>query len=676
MKETRRLAAVMFTDIAGYTSLMSKDEQKALSILERNRTLQKSLAKKHNGEFLKEMGDGTLLCFQSALDAVRCAMEIQQSVKGDPDLNLRIGIHLGDVVFKNGDVFGDGVNVASRIEALAQEGGICISEAVNKLISNHPEIRTTFIGEKQLKNINQPVRIYSITDKETAQHTGMSKSHAGRTYPLIKITAGLILVLIISYFLFNEFRNNQDQTISSIAVLPLENLSADPDQQYFADGMTDVLIAELAQISALRVISRTSVMQYKSTKKLIPEIARELNVDALIEGTVLQDGDQVRITVQLLRAKPEEHLWAQNYLRNLENIISLQEEVARSIADTIQITLTQAEKLRLASARPVDPKAFEYYLRGRHSWNERTFTDFNKSYEYFKKAIEADPTYAPAYVGIADYYTMLGFYSMLAPNQAFPQAKEAVEKALKLDNDLAEGYTSLAYIKMLYDWDWLGAEKDFHKAIQLNPNYSVAFQWYGEFLSDMGRHEEAIEASEKAQSLDPFSPIAKVQLAGSLYNAGYLKRAISVYNEVLELEPDFLSAHFFLSYAYVSLRKFNEAINEAEFVAASANERVPGLTIPLGYAYARAGRISEAEEILDGLIQSSQKAYVTPFGIATIYSALGKKDMAFEWLEKAYKARDNWLLQILVHPSLNELRSDPRFDALVKKMGLNHNENQ
>lgn len=670
MTEQRKLAAVMFTDIVGYTSLMSRDEKEALALLQKNRGLQKSLAKKHHGEFLKEMGDGTLLCFQSALDAVHCAMEIQTSVKDDLDLNLRIGIHLGDIVFKEGDVFGDGVNVASRIEGLADEGGICISEAVNMLIRNHPEIRTVFLGEKQLKNVDQPIKIYSITDANSVRITEKPVSEPSKKHVSLKIAGAAIFVLVLFFVLYRIVFEKADQTIDSIAVLPLENLSTDPDQEYFADGMTDALIAELAQISALRVISRTSVMQYKSTQKPMPEIARELDVDALVEGTVLQSGDQVRITVQLLKGRPERHLWAGNYVRNLRDIIALQEEVARSIADTIQITLTQEEKSRLTSARPVDPEAYQLYLKGRYFWNERTATDYSKSFNYFTQAIKKDPTYALAYVGIADYFIILGFYAILPPNEAFPRAKAAAEKALEIDETLAEGHTSLAYIKMLYDWDWTGAEREFKKAIRLNPNYAVAHQWYGEFLSDMGRHEEAITQGKQAQSLDPFSSIVKVQLASSLLNAGQIETAIEAYHEVLEFEPDFQLAHFFLSYAYLSQGKHEEAIIEAQHVMELSNENVPGLLIPLGCAYAKAEKTAEAREILNKLIVLSGQVYVTPFGIATIYSALGEKDCAFEWLEKAFKIRDNWLLTLMVQPSVDDLRSDPRFLSLSERMGF------
>ncbi|MFH1941216.1 MAG: tetratricopeptide repeat protein [bacterium] len=660
----------MFTDIAGYTALMSKDEQKTLQLLQKNRDMQKSLVTKHNGEFLKEIGDGTLLCFQSALDAVRCAMEIQKFVKDDPNLNFRIGIHLGDIIFKEGDVFGDGVNVASRIEALAKAGGICISEEVFRSVRNQPGVQAHCIGEKHLKNVDQPIKIYSLIPLDSPLKRTGFKKQLKEIHISIKTAGIMVLLLVVAFALYRFLSRDSNSMIASIAVLPLESLSSDSDQEYFVDGMTDAIIAELAQIGALRVISRTSVMQYKEDRKSLPEIAGELKVDALVEGTVSHVGDEVSISVKLIRANPEEHLWSSKYRRDLRDILNLQEEVARSIAREINVTVTQDERIRLTSAQPVDPEAYRLYLKGRFYWNMRSPAELQNSQIYFHRAIEKDSTFALAYAGISDYFIISGFYAWLSPKDAFPRAKAAVLKALEIDPTLAEAHSSLAYIKMLYEWDWKGAETEFQKAIELNPNYAVAHQWYGEFLNAMRRHEEAIREVKRAQELDPFSAIVKTQLAGCYLSMRQIEQAIEIYNSVLDLEPDFQIAYFFRAYAYSLLGRHEEAISIALHLWEISDDSVPGMLIPLGYAYAMAGEDDKARKVLEKLIQFSKQAYVSPMGVAVIYGALGEIDAAYEWLEKAFESRDHWLVQIRSNPIFDVFHSDARMNDLLKKMGL------
>jgi serine/threonine protein kinase/tetratricopeptide (TPR) repeat protein len=486
----------------------------------------------------------------------------------------------------------------------------------------------------------------------------------------LHITAAALLLVIAVTAVLRMLRPTGPDRIDSIAVLPLENLSDDPEQEYFTDGMTDALIGKLAQISALRVISRTSVMKYKETRKSIPEIARELDVDALIEGTVLQSEDQVRITVQLLGARPERHLWASDYVRDLSDVIVLQEEVSRSIAGEINVTVTQEEQARLSAARPVDPEVYGLYLKGRFYWNLRTHESLERSMMYFQEALKIDPNYALAHIGMADCFLIMGFYAALSPEEAFPTAKAFVEKALKLDDTLAEAYNSLAYIKMLYDWDWDGAEADFKKAIELNPNYSVAHQWYGEYLSLMGRQDEALIEGTIAVDLDPFSSIAKTNRASFYMFTGDVEQAIEVYEEVIESDPDFMVAHFFSTYCYSLLGRHEEAITEARLVRGKFENIGPGKSLPLGFAYAKAGKNEEAREILDSLLTHQDEGYLAPVGVATIYAALGEMDTAFEWLDKAIEVRDHWLVQLKVNRIYKNLRSDPRFPGLLQQIGF------
>ncbi len=369
--EQRKLAAVMFTDIVGYTSLMSKNEQNALYLLQKNRELQQAMAEKQNGEFLKEMGDGTLLCFQSALDAVRCAMEIQESTKDDPDLNLRIGIHLGDIVFKEGDVYGDGVNVASRIEALAEAGGICISEQIHLLVRNQPEIDAFFLDEKQLKNVDHPVKVYTI-HKEVAPRKRK-----------VEIT-------------------KQDSTEEkSIMVLPFINMSPDPEQEYFSDGLTEEIITDLSQIHDLIVISRSSAMTFKGTKKKIREIAKEVNVRYVMEGSVRKAGNNLRITAQLIDAATDTHLWAEKYKGKLDDVFDIQEKVSRSIVDALKLKLTNKEDAQIAE-RPIDNvQAYECYLQAKHEYCRFTAEGAKRALQHLQGALEIVGDNVFTYAGMA-----------------------------------------------------------------------------------------------------------------------------------------------------------------------------------------------------------------------------------------------------------------------------------
>jgi TolB-like protein/Tfp pilus assembly protein PilF len=458
--------------------------------------------------------------------------------------------------------------------------------------------------------------------------------------------------------------------IESLAVLPLENFSRDPDQEYFADGMTEALITDLSKISALKVISRTSVMQYKGVKKPLPQIAKELNVDAVVEGSVQRSGDRVRITAQLIGAPADTHLWAESYDRDLRDILALQDDVARAIANQIKVKLTPQEQVRLASARPVNPEAHEAYLKGRYYWNKRTEEGFHRAIEYFSEATQKDRNYALAHAGMADSYILLGEYGLLPPKEAFAKAREAATKTLELDDTLGEAHTALATVKGDYDWDFPGAEREFRRAIELNPSYATAHQWYGELLSALGRHEEALAEIKRAQQLDPLSLIINEAHGEVLLHAGQDDLAIEQLRKTLEMDPNFAFARFVLGWAYVRKGAFADAIPEFQR-ATTLSPEITWNKGGLGHAYARAGRSAEARKLLSELKEHSRRRYVSWWDFAAIYAGLGEKDQAFTCLEKAYEQRDPRLVQwVNVSPSLDPLRSDPRFADLLRRIGL------
>jgi len=457
--------------------------------------------------------------------------------------------------------------------------------------------------------------------------------------------------------------------IESLAVLPLANLSGDPEQEYFVDGMTDELIADLGQIEALRVISRTSVMQYKGVKKPLPQIARELNVDAVIEGSVLRSGDRVRITAQLIQAVTDKHLWAKSYERDLRDVLALQSEVAGAIANEIKIKLTPQEQARLASARPVNPEAHEAYLKGRYYWNLRTEEGLKKSSEYFQQAIEKDPGYALAYAGLADTYGVVATWNVMAPKEAYPRAKAAAFKALEMDETLAEAHALLGSAREEYDWDWVGAEKEFKRAIELNPGYATAHQWYAEYLSVMGRHNEAIAEAKRAQELDPLSLMINAIGGRVFFYARRYDEAIAQCRRTLELNPGFYPAHLFLAWAYEQEKRYAEAISEYQKAIAPGQSN-PLLAAELARGYVAAGKRTEALTVISQMGELSKRRYVSSYVIAQIYTALGDTGRAFQWLEKAYQERDSQLAWLKAEPGFDSLRSDPRFQNLLRRMNF------
>ena len=457
--------------------------------------------------------------------------------------------------------------------------------------------------------------------------------------------------------------------IESLAVLPLENLSRDPEQDYFADGMTDALIAELGQIGSLRVISRTSVMQYKGVKRPLPQIARELNVDALVEGSVLRSGDRVRITAQLIGAVPERHLWARNYERDLRDVLSLQSEVARAIADEVKANVGPDVQARLARARPVNPEAYRHYLIGRFLWNKRTEEGFKQAINDFQRAIEIDPAYPPAYAGLADAYNLLGDWGYLPPRDAYPKGKAAARKALQIDEASAEAHTSLAYAYFEYDWDWAACEKEFKRAIELNPNYATAHHWYSEYLSAMRRHAEALAEAQRSQELDPLSPIISDSLATRYLFTRQYDEAIRRFRETVSLFPEFAVAYGGLGGAYMASGTYQQAI-VAYQKARSLSGASAAEVAALGQAYAKGGIRGYYLWELRRLREESKHRYVRAVAFAYLFAGLGEKDQAFSYLEKAYEDRDWHLTLLQIGPGFDPLRSDPRFQDLLRRMNF------
>jgi TolB-like protein/Flp pilus assembly protein TadD len=508
----------------------------------------------------------------------------------------------------------------------------------------------------------------------------LERVQAARGWPwrLWSAAAGLALLLAFSgVFLARSRiwpRTRPPAGKIMFAVLPFENLSGDSEQEYFSDGLTEEMISRLGQMEPQRlgVIARTSAIQYKGTKKRIDQIGKELGVDYVLEGTVRHAGDRVRVSAQLIQVKDQTHLWAKNYESNLRDILSLQDEVAQAIANEVMIKLTPQEQARLTSARPLNPEAHELYLKGRYYWNKRTAEALTKSFEYFQRTIEKDPSYGLAYAGLADAYLMLGAgeYAVLRPKEAFPKAEAAARRALELDSTLAEPHATLAYAKDVFHWDRQGAEREYKQAIELNPSYAEGHHWYGSYLAATGRYTEAIAEARKAESLDPLSLVISADVGmEALAPAGRYDEAMQQCRKTLELDPRFAIAHACLARAYEYKTMYKEAIAEIqEAINLSGGSVIWEAT--LGHLYARAGRRDDAIKILNELKSRSKREFVPSQAFIWIYAALGDKDQAFAWLEKAYEERSDVMTVLEEERAFDPLRSDPRFQDLLRRIGL------
>ncbi len=570
----------------------------------------------------------------------------------DQALNIAIG--------KLRSALGDSAESPRFIETLPKRGYRFIADVSVVDTDARPKRQEPVAGDQPATDPGQKT-----------QGIGLAVAPQGRLSPTRWIIVALALALSLAILSVWRFRSRAPAPmgIRSIAVLPLENLSGDASQNYFADGMTDELITDLAQISALRVISRTSVMVYKGARKPLPQIARELNVDAVVEGTVLRSGDQVRITAQLIEASTDKHLWSQSYEGELRDTLALQNRVASAIADQIRINLTPQEQAALKSAKAVNPEAYQSYLKGRYFWNKRTADGLKVALAYFKQAIEEDPKYAQAYSGLADTYALLGDwqYAVMTPKEAFPKAKAAAIKALELDSTLGEAHNSLAFVLDGFDWDFSSAGREFQRAIELSPGYATAHHWYAWHLSLSGRFDDAIAEMKKAEYLDPLSLIINADLAELLVLAHSYDESIRQSRKTIEMDPNFALAHNQLAQAYLQKHMYDEAVAEL-LKAVQLSDDSPTCIANLARAYVASGKPSAAVKLLGDLKKRSNPGYSNASEIAMIYASLGDTDQAMTWLEKGYDERFN--PGVLLRPGFDPLRSDPRFQNLLRRIGL------
>ena len=631
----------MFTDVAGYTALGQRNESLSLALVEQQRKLIRLVLDKHNGREVKTMGDAFLVEFSSALDAVRCAYDIQRvtrdfniSSSEERRIRLRIGIHLGDVVESQGDISGDAVNVASRIEPLAEEGGVCLTRQVYDQVLNKFELALESLGPKSLKSVSVPIDVYKVVMPWEAERAVLPA----------------------------------ELDKKRVAVLPFANMSPDPNDEYFADGLTEEIITSLSGVKELTVIARTSVMKYRASPKGVSDIGRELKVAALIEGSVRKAGNRVRITAQLIDARTEGHIWAQNYDKQLDDIFDVQSEIAERVAKELRVQLIDSEKRRLQKKPTTSTEAYTLYLKGRYQLNKRSKESIERALEYFKLALDSDPEYALAYVGISDWYSLYSSFGYIEPTVAHDRAKEAAIKAIDLDDALGEAHLSLAFSTMT-DWDWARSGHEYTRALELNPSDPTAHRWHAHFLFFQKRYQQAMDELDLALQLDPQSALVSLNIAEGLFIMKEYDRAIQQYLKTLATEPDHVPTLLSFVFAAADRGMFEDALR--------AQSRLTQLKFPesrtnifLAYILALQGRGDEARTFMNRLTVRPPAEYVPPEELAAVHVALGDKQAAFELLTKAIDGHSDGVVALKYSPRFDLLRSDGRFSLLLSKMNL------
>ncbi|HXK26236.1 MAG TPA: adenylate/guanylate cyclase domain-containing protein [Myxococcota bacterium] len=627
----RRLAAIMFADIVGYTALMAADEVRGLRARERHRALVRPLVERYHGDAIEARGDESLAVFPTALDAVNCALAIEEALAGDGELRLHVGIHVGDCVVEHGEVSGDAVNIAARIRSFA-ESGVCVSAEVYHSVRNQPNVEATLLGEHELKNVGRPIALYAVRGA-AAQPRTTAERPAARS------------------------------AIRSIAVLPLENLSGDPSQEYFADGMTETLIADLGKLRSLRVISRTSVMRYKGARKPLPEIARELAVDALLEGTVIRDGDRVRITAQLIDGRTDHHLWADRYDRELRGILELQSDVARAVAREVELELSPREDARPALPRRVEPAAHDALLKGLYQLRLFSAVSVRSAIASFERAIEIDPGYALAHAVLGrGWYSLVG-QTALPIVEGMPRAESEALRALELDPALAEAHAVLGAVAFNFHWDWPAAERRLRRALELNASLPWAHTTRGFVLVTSGRSEEAIAEGLRAVELDPFDLPRRGALANLYRLARRYDDALAFARQVIDTDPMHVRGQLEFAWVCERLGRFEESIAAYERCGMVSAEEGVGLRAALS----RGGAQGFWRELLrlDRSLPAARHYFAAGF-----HALLGERDEAIAALERAYAAREGVLVSLRVDERFDSLRDDPRFEALVRRIGI------
>lgn len=643
--QVRMLAAVMFTDMTGYTALMQEDEQKAKLLSRRQRQTLEKFIPAYNGKILQYYGDGTLSIFSSATDCVLSAIEIQKELQQEPKVALRVGIHSGDISYDDQGVYGDCVNVASRIESISIPGAVVVSDKVYDEIKNQTDISTISLGKFNLKNVKRQIEAFAITNEGLVIPTAAQ----------LGIKAG---------------------AEKSIAVLPFVNMSSDAENEYFSDGISEEILNALTKVEGLQVSARTSSFSFKGKNEDIRQVGIKLGVSTVLEGSVRRSGKRVRINAQLVNTADGYHIWSENYDSDLEDIFQVQDEISLKIVNKLKENFALTEKTQHIIKPPTENlDAYNLYLKGRYYFNKSNPENIKKAIAAFEEVIQLDPKFASPYCVLSFCYTYLGSTGMMPKAEAYSKAKDYTLKAIEIDPNHAESHLSLATIKFYHYWDFDGALESLNKALSLSLNSSLINQVHGWFLISKGEFTQAIEKMELALIQDPLSLPLMCNLAAAFSFAGRFDEALAQYDKVIELDHSFRLAFEGKGMTYLAIGDNEKAIENFLQYHKLIGHPLKGLS-SLGHAYAAAGYYDKAQECLDKIKQRemAEPGVNLDIDYAFIYSGFKDFDKAFHFLNKTYEERMGIACMGMIfcvrYPMLNELKTDMRFTQLLEKMGL------
>jgi TolB-like protein len=703
-----RIVHVLTMDVVEYSTLLITEQTRVMAELRR---IVKETARFQGAEAAGKLlrlptGDGMLLVFFDDVQApLECAMEIASAIKSRPEIRLRMGIHSGPVneivdVNDRSNVAGAGIDLAQRVMDCGDAGHILLSKRVAEDLAPFPHWNPHLhdLGECAVKHGRKVSLVNFYTDKignpvppakcragdgrataagetSTAEATSPAALKraviVGAGVFIVALAAGVLVFFRPHLSQSREDARTAQATSRSIAVLPFENASNDPNAEYLSEGISEALINSLAEVQQLRVIARATAFHYKGKMVDPKRLGRELQVGAVLSGKVRQMQDVLSVQVDLVDATTGAQLWGEQYERKVSDVLAIKQTITREVTEKLRLRLSDEEQRQLTRRDTTNAEAYQLYLRGRYVWNKRTEEGLRKGIEYFRQAIDTDPNYSLAYVGLADSYNFLGAVgiAVLPPGEALPKAKSAAMRALEIDDSLAEAHASLAFVRLYYDWDGSGAEKAFQRAIELNPNYAPARQWYSHLLMASGRTNESITEAKRAAEIDPLSLPAAMNVGWQYQWSRQYDLAVEHLRKALEIDSNFEQGHWGLGLAYEGKRLVEEAASEFQ-KAINLSGGNPVYAAALGHAYAIGGKKAEAMRTRAELEEQSKRRYVSPYWMATLHVGLGDKDQAFQWLAKAYEERSGGLIWLSVDPRMDDLRSDPRFAGLMQRIGL------
>lgn len=676
MSQQRQLAAIMFTDIEGYTSLMQHDEKNAVQIRSKHREIFESITAKYNGELIQYYGDGTLSTFKSSVEAIKCSIEMQRAFLKEPSIPVRIGLHVGDIIRTESDIIGDAVNVASRIESLAVAGSVLISDKVNDQLRNQSDINIQFLDVFDFKNVDDPVPVFAVANKglvipKLSDINGKTKEQKNKSFISYKRRAtailGFLLAIIVAMVVYSNYFSEEavKPKTKSIAVLPFVNMSNDHDSDNFTDGVTEDILTHLSKIKDLQVISKASIMQFKASNKSNSEIAKELGVSYILDGSVRKYDKKIRVNAQLIDASNDEYLWAENYDKTLTEIFEIQSQVSNEIAKALKITLS-ANEIKILNKPPTDnPDAYDAYREAQRFLNRGGGKDeeLKIAEGLFKKAIDLDPGFCRAYVGLADTYLEYIYWGRKAPKEMLQMALGPALKALELSPEDGGSYGALGAISF-YRFEKETAVSHLEKAIDINPNYVGAYDKLAWIRLFEGQMDEAVKLFEKIVELDPLSTKNIANIAFSHYYFHQYRKGIAVLDEALKKHPNDNMLLWMKGNLLSGNKQYDEAIKVFNKRTVGSNNWM------LAYSYARSGQKGKAIEILNFLVEKSKTTYVPPFMIATIYMGLGDVESTLDWLEKDIESGGLGLFiwGLKRDTKFDSIRDEPRFIALLNKI--------